>query len=47
MPSSCSIPEPVVIDLNPAAQRLTGLQKHEARTMRLEELFDVSGSRHA
>jgi PAS domain S-box-containing protein len=33
----------MVIDLNPAAQRLTGLQKHEARTMRLEELFDPSG----
>jgi PAS domain S-box-containing protein len=33
----------MVIDLNPAAQRLTGLQKHEARTMHLEELFDPSG----
>jgi len=33
----------IVIDLNPAAQRLTGLQKHEARTMHLDELFDPSG----
>ena len=33
----------MVIDLNPAAQRLTGLQKNEARTMHLEELFDPSG----
>lgn len=33
----------IVIDLNPAAQRLTGLQKHEARAMHLEELFDDSG----
>jgi PAS domain S-box-containing protein len=33
----------IVIDLNPTAQRLTGLQKHEARAMHLEELFDSSG----
>ena len=31
-----------MVDLNPAAQRLTGLQKSEARSMHLEELFDDS-----
>jgi PAS domain S-box-containing protein len=34
----------IVIDINPAAQRLTGLDKSEARSMRLEELFDSTGT---
>ncbi len=36
----------VIIDLNPTAQRLTGLEKHEACSLRLEDLFcgsDVTG----
>ena len=34
----------VVVDLNPAAQRLTGLEKHHACTMSLGDLFFSSGS---
>ena len=34
----------IVVDLNPAALRLTGLEKQAACTMRLEDLFQGSGS---
>ena len=34
----------LVVDLNPAAQRLTGLEKHLACTMSLRDLFFSSGS---
>ena len=34
----------LVVDLNPAAQRLTGLEKHLACTMSLHDLFFSSGS---
>ena len=30
----------IVVDLNPAAQRLTGLEKHAACTMSLGDLFE-------
>ena len=34
----------MVVDLNPAAQRLTGLEKQQACKMRLGDLFFSSGS---
>jgi PAS domain S-box-containing protein len=33
-----------IIDLNPAAQRLTGLEKDDACSMRLEDLFSAQGA---
>ena len=37
----------LVVDLNPAAQRLTGLEKHAACTMSLGDLFFSSGLRRS
>jgi PAS domain S-box-containing protein len=34
----------MIVDLNPAAQRLTGLDKDEACAMRLEDLFSAQGA---
>jgi two-component system CheB/CheR fusion protein len=34
----------MIVDLNPAAQRLTGLEKDEACAMRLEDLFTSQGA---
>ena len=34
----------MIVDLNPAAQRLTGLEKDQACAMRLEDLFSSQGA---
>ena len=34
----------MIVDLNPAALRLTGLEKDEACSMRLDDLFFASGA---